>query len=155
MKITNVEIIPITIPLAARYDNEAGRLRMYDIDQHTAVKVTTNNGIIGYGSQEEGKPILDKEQVAMVIDRDPFDFIQNTLNTALGMALYDVMGKHVEVPAYKLMGEKVRGGRWFFPRSRGTWVGYRSGLLFASCACRTQPEPNHRVARRASDHSCR
>jgi L-alanine-DL-glutamate epimerase-like enolase superfamily enzyme len=119
MKVTNIEIIPITIPLAERYNNEAGRLRMYDIDQHTAVKVTTDNGIIGYGSQEEGKPILDEEQVAMVIDRDPFDFIQNTLNAALGMALYDVMGKHVEVPAYKLMGQKVRDavpvGAWTRP----------------------------------------
>ena len=27
---------------------------------------------------------------------------------ALGMALYDVMGKHLGVPAYKLMGQKVR-----------------------------------------------
>ena len=26
---------------------------------------------------------------------------------ALGMALYDVMGKHLEVPAYNLMGQKV------------------------------------------------
>ncbi|HAA74362.1 TPA: hypothetical protein DCE37_04485 [Candidatus Latescibacteria bacterium] len=127
MKITNVEIIPITIPLSSRYDNEAGRLRMYDIDQHEAVRVTTDNGIVGYGSHEEGKPVLDEEHIAQVIDRDPFDYIQNVLNSALGMALYDVMGKHLEVPAYKLMGQKVRDavpvGAWTRPCSPEVFAG--------------------------------
>ncbi len=107
MKVTNIDVIPITIRLAKRYDNEAGRLRMYDIDQHTAVRVTTDNGIVGYGSNEEGRAI-DDEQIEAVIDHSPFDFLHNNFNTALGMALYDVMGKHLEVPAYKLMGQKVR-----------------------------------------------
>ena len=119
MKITSVEIIPITIQLASRYDNEAGRLRMYDIDQHTAVKITTDNGIVGYGSHEEGKPVLDNEHVDQVIDRNPFDFLMNELNAALGMALYDVMGKHLEIPAHKIMGQKVRDsvpvGAWTRP----------------------------------------
>jgi L-alanine-DL-glutamate epimerase-like enolase superfamily enzyme len=119
MKVTNVEVIPITIPLSKRYDNEAGRLRMYDIDQHEAVKVTTDNGIVGYGSQEEGKPIMDETQIEAVMDHNPFDFLQNQLNAALGMALYDIMGKHLDVPAYKLMGQKVRDavpvGAWTRP----------------------------------------
>jgi len=127
MKITNVEIIPVTIPLSSRYDNEAGRLRMYDIDQHEAVRITTDNGIVGYGSHEEGKPILDEAHVAQVVDRNPFDFIQNDLNSALGMALYDVMGKHLEVPAYKLMGQKVRDsvpvGAWTRPCSPEVFAG--------------------------------
>ena len=33
MKITNIEVIPIAMPLAKRYDNHHGRTRMYDIDQ--------------------------------------------------------------------------------------------------------------------------
>ena len=107
MKVTNIDVIPITIPLSKRYDNEAGRLRMYDIDQQTAVRVTTDNGIIGYGSNEEGRAI-DEAQIEQVVDHSPFDFLHNDFNTALGMALYDVMGKHLEVPAYKLMGQKVR-----------------------------------------------
>lgn len=57
MKVADIDVIPITIPLARRYDNEAGRLRMYDIDQHTAVRATADNGIIGYGSQEEGRAV--------------------------------------------------------------------------------------------------
>lgn len=107
MKVTNIDVIPITIPLSKRYDNEAGRLRMYDIDQQTAVRVTTDNGLIGYGSNEEGRAI-DDAQIEQVVDHSPFDFLHNDFNTALGMALYDVMGKHLEVPAYKLMGQKIR-----------------------------------------------
>src|SRR5262249_12642982 len=34
--------------------------------------------------------------------------LHNDLNPGLGAALYDVMGKYLEVPAYKLMGQKVR-----------------------------------------------
>ncbi len=46
--------------------------------------------------------------VAPLIGRSPFDFIGNDFNPGLGAALYDVMGKHLDVPAYKLMGPKVR-----------------------------------------------
>ncbi len=118
MKVTDIDVIPITIPLSKRYKNEAGRLRMYDIDQHTAVKITADNGTVGYGSNEEGRAV-DDTQIAAIVDRSPFDFLHNNFNTALGMALYDMMGKYLEVPAYKLMGQKVRDaapvGAWTRP----------------------------------------
>src|SRR5690606_34890434 len=38
----------------------------------------------------------------------PFDFLHNDFHLALGMALYDLMGKYLEAPVYKLMGQKVR-----------------------------------------------
>ena len=43
-----------------------------------------------------------------LIGRNPFDFINANLNMGLSGALYDVMGKYLEVPAYKLMGQRVR-----------------------------------------------
>ena len=45
-----------------------------------------------------------------LIGRNPFDFINNNLSygSALNCALYDVMGKYLEVPVYKLIGQKVR-----------------------------------------------
>ena len=107
MKITDIEVIPVAMPLAARYDNHAGRMRMYDMDQHVVVKVHTDNGLVGYGDYEDN-PNLSASEVEPLIGRNPFDFLHNDLNLALGMALYDVMGKHLEVPAYKLMGQKVR-----------------------------------------------
>jgi L-alanine-DL-glutamate epimerase-like enolase superfamily enzyme len=107
VKITNVEVLPITMPLAERYGEHDGPIRMYDMDQHVLVKVHSDNGIVGYGSSEDHST-FPEGQAESVVDRDPFDFIQNDLHIALGAALYDVMGKHLEVPAWKLMGQKVR-----------------------------------------------
>ena len=53
MKIAQIEQIPIAMPLAKRYDNHAGRMRMYDIDQHIVVKVHGDNGLVGYGDYED------------------------------------------------------------------------------------------------------
>lgn len=108
MKITDIEVIPIVMPLAKRYDNHHGRVRMGDIDEHLVVKVHTDNGLVGYGDYEDNPRPIPQSIIEPLIGRNPFDFIHNNFNLALGMALYDVMGKHLEVPAYKLMGQKVR-----------------------------------------------
>ena len=52
MKITDIEVIPIAMSLAARHDDHAGRMRMYDMDQHVVVKVHTDNGLVGYGDYD-------------------------------------------------------------------------------------------------------
>lgn len=108
MKITDIECIPIVMPLATRYDNHHGRVRMGDMDEHLVVKVHTDNGLVGYGDYEDNPNPVPQSIIDTLIGRSPFDFLHNDFNMALGMALYDVMGKHLEVPAYKLMGQKVR-----------------------------------------------
>lgn len=107
MKITDIEVIPVAMPLAARYADAAGRVRMGGIDDHVVVKIHTDNGLTGYGDYED-VPRIDESVIQSLIGRNPFDYINNDLNLALGMALYDVMGKYLEVPAYKLMGQKLR-----------------------------------------------
>lgn len=111
MKIIDIEIIPIVVPVARRHkDQKSGLVRMRGIDERIVVKVKTDNGIFGYGDYEgESKPPPVSE-IETVVDRNPFDFIGNDFHLALGMALYDVMGKYLEVPAYKLMGQKLRDG---------------------------------------------
>lgn len=108
MKITAIEQIPIAMPLARRYDNHAGRMRMYDIDQHIVVKVHSDQGVVGYGAYEDNPNPIAQAEIDALIGRSPFDFLHNDFHLALGMALYDLMGKYLEVPAYKLMGQKVR-----------------------------------------------
>lgn len=105
MKITNVESIPINPRLAAR--NADQKVRFGGIDTQTIYKVTTDNGIVGYGDSR-GHSILPEAQINNLIDRTPFDFLNADLPTGLVGALYDVMGKYLEVPAYKLLGQKVR-----------------------------------------------
>jgi L-alanine-DL-glutamate epimerase-like enolase superfamily enzyme len=104
MKITDVEIIPIYPRVAAR--NAAYRARFVDINQRVVFKVRTDAGIVGYGDARSPAPA--RSVVEPVIGRSPFDFLQADLHVGLGAALYDVMGKYLEVPAYKLMGQKVR-----------------------------------------------
>src|SRR2546426_170194 len=104
MRITNVEIIPIYPRLVKR--NAAYNAHFPNWNLRTIFKVTADNGLIGYGDYRCPPPA--KSTAEPLIGRDPFDFIGNNLNPALGAALYDLMGKYLEVPAYKLMGQKVR-----------------------------------------------
>ena len=108
MKIANIECIPIVMPVSKRYDNHDGRMRMGGIDKHLVVKVSTDNGLVGYGDYEDANRPIPQAELEPLIGRSPFEFMHNNFNMALGMALYDVMGKYLEVPVYKLLGQKVR-----------------------------------------------
>ena len=122
MKITDIEIIPIRAGLAARY---AGREMWFPgIDHRTIYKVHTDNGLVGYGDHRLSGP--PRESVAPLIGRDPLDFINNTFDPGLGGALYDVVGKYLDVPAYKLMGQKVRDSV-----SVGAWTSQAAPEAFA------------------------
>jgi len=83
------------------------------LHQRVVFKVTLDNGIVGYGEYRTYAP--DKSALEPLIGRNPFDFIGHDLGIGmsqwclgLSAALYDAMGKHLEIPAYKLMGTKVR-----------------------------------------------
>ena len=108
MKITDIEIIPIHPRLAKRYDNPEGRARMGDIDCRMVFKVTTDAGIVGYGDYDWPGPPPPRSMVEPLIGRSPFDFMLADVNLGLGTALYDAMGKYLDVPVYKLLGQKVR-----------------------------------------------
>ena len=105
MKITEVETIHINPRIAAR--NVDQKARFSKIDTQTLFKVVTDNGITGYGDCRT-HTTLSETQIAALVGRSPFDFVSGTLASGLMGALYDVMGKHLEVPAYKLMGQKRR-----------------------------------------------
>ena len=104
MKIIDVEVIPIHPGIAARNADQLVRFR--EIDRRTVFKVETDNGLVGYGDLR--CPAPPRSSFEHLIDRNPFDFMHSGLHVGLAGALYDVMGKYLEVPAYKLMGQKVR-----------------------------------------------
>ena len=105
MKILQVEAIPLNPRLARR--NADQPVRFAGIDTQTVFRVRTDNGITGYGDCR-GHVQLSQAQVAALVDRNPVDLLHDDLGTGLIAALYDVVGKHLEVPAYRLMGRKVR-----------------------------------------------
>jgi len=106
MKITNIEVFHTYAPLAERYRHVRART---GFEARIGAKVTTDIGIIGYGDFD-GVPPPPIETWDRVIDTNPFDYIGSNLHPAVVMALYDIMGKYLEVPVYKLIGQKLRDG---------------------------------------------
>lgn len=105
MKITDIAITHINPRLAAR--NVGKKVQFRGIDTQTVFKVTADNGVVGYG-EGRGHVTLDVRDVDRLTGSSPFDHINAELPVACMGALYDLMGKHLEIPAYKLMGQKVR-----------------------------------------------
>ncbi len=111
MKIDDIDIYciePEVLPEVPDYPPFLSALH-----QRVVFKVSLDNGIVGYGEYRCYAP--DKSVVEPLIGRNPFDFINHDLNIGLSQwclglsaALYDAMGKYLEIPAYKLMGTKVR-----------------------------------------------
>lgn len=104
MRITDVDILPIYPRLVARAAAHNAHYPNWNV--RTVFRVKTDNGLVGYGDYRCPPPL--PATVAPLIGRSPFDFIGNDLNPGLGGALYDLMGKYLQQPAYKLMGQKVR-----------------------------------------------
>ena len=105
MKITDIAITHINPRLADR--NAHRKVQFQGIDTQTIFKVVADNGVVGYG-ESRGHVAMDVREVERLGGSNPFDHINADLPVGLMGALYDVMGKHLEIPAYKLMGQKVR-----------------------------------------------
>ena len=123
MKITDIEIIPIRPRFAQRYKGR--EVRLHNVNHRTIYRVQADNGLVGHGDHRLAGP--PRSIVQKLIGRDPFDFVNNPFDPGLGGALYDLMGKYLEVPAYKLMGQKVRD-----TVSVGAWTAQSPPNHFAS-----------------------
>lgn len=107
MRIKDIRVIPIYPKLAERYQHR--QVDLYGIDHRTIFRVEADNGLVGYGDQRVrpgGQPA--QSSVDPLVGHNPFDYINQNLASGLSGALYDLMGKYLEIPAYKLMGQKVR-----------------------------------------------
>jgi len=133
MKIKSVEIIPITIPFRNDfYSLSVGTaLGRWEVCEFVLVKLHTDEGITGCGEVPPWIRVGKESQAGIVgtiqnylaqelIGQDPFDTEkiwqtmdlaapENTMaKTAIDLALYDVMGKALNVPLSKLIGGRVR-----------------------------------------------
>ncbi|MEW6751180.1 MAG: enolase C-terminal domain-like protein [Candidatus Latescibacterota bacterium] len=109
LRITKVEAIPIYPRLARRY--EGRKVDLYGIDARTVFRVETDAGLTGYGDQRVrpwAQPAPDCAQ--QLVGHSPFEYLNNNLSLGSGLscALYDVMGKFLEVPVHRLLGQQVR-----------------------------------------------
>jgi L-alanine-DL-glutamate epimerase-like enolase superfamily enzyme len=151
MKITSVAVTPLNlipvIPLTISYGS-------FDVLEYVLVTITADNGMIGYGEGAADTEVTGETQDSMIagltpltdelVGRDPMDIeaIMGMLTerlpssptawAAVDMALYDLMGKGLSLPAYKLLGGKVRSEIAFYPTipmdAPDVMAGYADGM---------------------------
>ena len=104
IKITDIEVHQVLPPYhdyhaewLFRYQGLQSRLR-------TIYIVKTDAGIEGYG-ENWGSPWSDFKDY---LGTTPFDWINDPRNLPMNMAVYDLMGKALGLPAWKLIGPRVR-----------------------------------------------
>lgn len=126
MKITRVETKIVEIPMKSPYLFSHGVLKAFS---NVLVWIHTDEGIVGIGESsfvpgggvseetpESTKPMIDHYLAPAVIGEDPFDIerihqkmdavVPRNLVAKCGidLALWDIMGKAVHKPAFKLLG---------------------------------------------------
>lgn len=123
MKITKIEILPVSIPIRSSNRVSFG---LFDIRSYVFVKVYTTEGIVGIGetspwipetreSQDDIIPLIEKWLGPAIIGEDPFHLqriwkIMERIpgrvaaKGAIDMALYDIIGKANEQPVYNVLG---------------------------------------------------
>ncbi len=107
IRITDIERYEIYLPY---HDFNATNLFRYhggQIQANTVLLVKTDVGLVGAG-QSWGVYHVTDEQRRKYIGTSPFDWLSARSDLPLNMAMYDLMGKFLEIPVWKLIGEQVR-----------------------------------------------
>jgi L-alanine-DL-glutamate epimerase-like enolase superfamily enzyme len=110
LKITQVEKTWVSVPLKTRHARHLTR-ENWDWTVFEILRVRTNSEMVGYGETmcyyTWGK--VPQEQIERVIGCSPFELLwDDRLGAGLQMAIYDLVGKALGVPCYRLIGPKVR-----------------------------------------------
>jgi L-alanine-DL-glutamate epimerase-like enolase superfamily enzyme len=105
MKITEIESLQINLPYESRIRKKMHHFAHPEV--HTVYKFHTDTGLVGIGEALGGPPFA-QEQLDPYLGTNPFDHVMGRGVWNLDMACYDLMGKHLGLPAWKLMGQKMR-----------------------------------------------
>lgn len=126
--IKDVERTWVSVPLKPRHARHLTR-ENWDWTVFEILRLHTNSELVGYGETmcyyTWGK--VPQAQVERVKGRSPFEFLwDDSLGAGLQMAIYDLAGKALGVPAYRLLGSKVRDwcpvSWWSNDMSTEDWV---------------------------------
>ncbi len=109
MKITDIELHQIYTPLLA-WNRDAHRLfHGANWDTRTIVVLHTDNGLEGLGEFTGTTDPKAEEDLEKLRGTNPCRWLAHPeLNIRLAPAIYDLVGKANDVPAYQLFGPKVR-----------------------------------------------
>eukprot|EP01045_Picozoa_sp_COSAG04_P037042 COSAG04_NODE_9279_length_879_cov_0.914103_1_plen_116_part_10 len=104
MRVTHIEVHTIHPGYDELVDYELQHIQ--GSTSRTVYVVHSDTGEIGLG---EGSP-EPEEVLAQYIGTSPFEWVNDVTSLAIGTAMYDLMGKSVGLPTYKLFGPQLR--RW-------------------------------------------
>ena len=104
VKITAIEVIPLRLPYEDRIRKAFYHFGMNE--EVTVYKFHTDTGLVGLG--ENPGPPFEQDLLDAYLGTNPFDHVMGTGRFNLDMVCYDLMGKHLGLPAWKLMGQQVR-----------------------------------------------
>ena len=131
MRINRLETIPLDLPVKRVLVESGGTFSSF---QHVLIKLHVDEGLVGLGEVEaypsferlgvetqDGIVAVLRDQLGpAILDENPFDVtriwmkmdraVEGYLRVKAGIdiALYDLMGKKLGIPAYELIGGKVR-----------------------------------------------
>ena len=107
MLITDIEVHLIHPRLQDFNAADIVRYHGSTFQARTIFVMHTDIGLQGLG--ETLGPVSNIDQLReRYIGTNPFDWVNSEIDLPLNMATYDLMGKSLNVPAWKLMGHKVR-----------------------------------------------
>ncbi len=124
--ITKVDLFRVVVPMKpdSTTDPETAESSRFDLVPKIILKLHTDSGIVGIGETGRGEDYAAVSRNAEYLrGKNAFDFNLTRLDlpekagyAAFEMALYDVIGKAIGWPAYKLLGglaqRKVLVGYW-------------------------------------------
>lgn len=110
MKITSVERIVVDVPMTERQQQISAR-EVYNWGVLELCRVTSDTGHVGWGEtviHYTWARVTDAA-VERVIGQSPMKWMNDdSIGAGLQMALFDLVGKIMEVPVHELLGRKVR-----------------------------------------------
>lgn len=113
MKVTNVERTLVDVPFTPRQQEITTQSvsTVYNWSLLELCKVTTDTGHIGWGETviHYTYSRVSDSSVERVLGQSPAEHMNDdSLGAGLQMALFDVVGKILEVPVYRLLGTQCR-----------------------------------------------
>ena len=107
IRITGIERYEIYLPFHDFNATDLFRYHGGQIQANTVLLVKTDVGLVGVG-QSWGVYDVTDEQKSKYIGTSPFDWLSARSDLPLNMAMYDLMGQFLEIPAWKLIGDQIR-----------------------------------------------
>jgi L-alanine-DL-glutamate epimerase-like enolase superfamily enzyme len=177
MRITNVETIPVRVPIQPMLAIKSGRGGSHSLSPFLLVKIHTDDGIVGLGEasctprwsgedQFTAQYFISQYFAPLLIGQDPTKIdevcrlIMPTVagnpftKSAIEMALWDIAGKAAGKPVYELLGGKVRESvpiKWSIsgrePDQAAEIARWAIGKGFSSMKVKVGIDPDGDVAR--------